>query len=263
MTSLSKLNKARQLVARVSNWPTVLADHLGLSRRDYDTRLRNGLRVHVRSGTDDRHVVFEVLVEGIYPVPVERSSTVIDIGAHIGTFSLLAASRGARVLSYEPFPPNYRALRHNISLNDAVNVQAFDLAVAETPGTRTLFIPDNTTFSGRNSLYPGRGAKSVAVRCTTLREIYEQHELADVALLKVDCQDSEYEVLYSADASVLQRTRAIVAECEVMQGPPEWNIHALAAHLGRHGFATRIDGSFLFATKDPSLIAERETRTDS
>jgi len=256
MERKGKLAKISSLISRVSNWPRVLADHAHLSRADYQCELRDGTRLNVRGGTDDRHVIFEVLVEGIYPTPFGAQSTVVDIGAHIGCFSLLAARRGARVFSYEPFPANYKALAGNVELNRASAVQAFPIAVAGETGTRQLFIPDDETHSGRNSLYPRRGTRSVEIQCTTINQIYREHGLTDVALLKVDCQDSEYEVLYSADATVLASTRTIVAECEVMdEGPPEWNVNALAAHLENNGFTARVDGSFLLAAKDPAVLA--------
>lgn len=46
-----------------------------------------------------------------------KLETVLDIGAHVGTFSCQAAVRGARVLAIEPCQDNYSALLGNILIN--------------------------------------------------------------------------------------------------------------------------------------------------
>jgi FkbM family methyltransferase len=61
----------------------------------------------------------ENLVEG---------NTFIDVGAHIGYFTVLASQivgLNGKVLSFEPFPENFKYLQGNIKLNDLGNVTAY------------------------------------------------------------------------------------------------------------------------------------------
>ena len=62
----------------------------------------------------------------------DRSALFWDVGANVGVFTLYAAaSRGCRVLAFEPSAANFFALAKNIEINDlAGRVSAYCLAVA-------------------------------------------------------------------------------------------------------------------------------------
>ncbi len=64
---------------------------------------------------------------------VARHGTVVDIGAHIGLFSLLASTalHATRIVSVEPDPLNFELLAENISAN---RVEGATLVQAETAG---------------------------------------------------------------------------------------------------------------------------------
>jgi zeaxanthin glucosyltransferase len=52
--------------------------------------------------------------EGISILP---GDIVFDVGANIGVFTLCAAKQGARIYAYEPIPPTFELLQHNIRLH--------------------------------------------------------------------------------------------------------------------------------------------------
>lgn len=245
--SRPRIAKLFSLTRAVDNWPRTLADHVGLARSDYVCRLRNGLRFHVRGGTDDRHVIYEVFAEAIYPVELRAGSIVLDIGAHIGCFTLLAARQGAHVFGFEPFPSNFAALQRNLSLNAATRAVAFQIAVTGTKETRKMFVPDRGDYTGRFSLHPGRGAQTLEVPCKSLDQVIAENALDRIDLLKVDCQGSEYEILYGTAANTLHRIRAMVVECEVFDTPSHWSVTALQAYLESLEFQTTRRGNILYA----------------
>ena len=184
------------------NWPLVLLDHLGYVRGKYSCILRDGTSFDVRGGTDDRHVLFEIFVQDIYRSPFGSGDIVVDIGANIGGFTVMAARRGARVFAFEPMPANFDALTRNLARNGltATIVQA---AVADTERISTMFIPDDSRFTGRYSLHPGRGGRTVDVACISLDLVVARYNLPHVDLLKIDCQGSEYEILFNASSETL------------------------------------------------------------
>jgi len=104
-----------------------------------------GLELTVRRWTTDRLIVNEVLRKIAYPEPRCRQ-TILDLGAHIGTFSVLAARAGARVLAFEPDASNFALLRTNVSAYPTV--EPVPLAVAATSGRRTLRRQSRCTTSG-------------------------------------------------------------------------------------------------------------------
>lgn len=255
------LTKGIRFGSAFENWPRVLLDHLGLARGTYVTKLRDGTTFNVRAQTDDRHVLFEIFAQGIYNVPINPGDTVIDIGANIGGFSVMAARRGARVFAFEPFPSNFAALASNVARNnlDVVIVQA---AVSDADRMSEMFIPDNTSFSGRYSLHPGRGGRIINVPCVSLDSVVSQYNLPMIDLVKIDCQGSEYEILYGASADTLGRIRSMVIECEEFPQRPDWSTTALASFLEARGFTVSVNDHMVHAFRlESPLRSEHSTGT--
>ncbi len=246
-----KLRSAYGIIRTVENWPRALVDHSGLSRKAYVCRLRNGLRFHIRAGTDDSRVFFEIHVRNCYGAArIRPGAAVIDIGANIGCYALLAARHAGRVLACEPHTDNLSLLRRNVELNRMINVEVIPCAVSACPGKALLIIPDDDALGGRFSLHQGRGERTTEVRSKTLDQIVEEAGLAEIDLIKIDCQGSEYEILYGTSRDTLSRVRQIVVECERFADHPRWSQEELAAFLERLGFVVVANGNLLFASRE-------------
>src|SRR4051812_19879990 len=64
-----------------------------------------------------------------------------DIGANVGMYSVLAASRGARVFAFEPESQNYALLNRNIMLNGMdARITAYSVALSDKPGFSVLHL---------------------------------------------------------------------------------------------------------------------------
>src|SRR5438132_14311598 len=93
--------------------------------------------------------VWEPNVTAAFRDRLATKDVCVDVGAHLGYFTLLASKLvgpDGHVYAFEPSPSNYDALCANIALNGVTNVSAFQLAVGETarearlyegPGTNT------------------------------------------------------------------------------------------------------------------------------
>lgn len=245
---LQKISSTIGIVRTIKNWRIALLDHAGLLKRPYQCKIRNGLNLNMRSGTDDRHVLFEIFVRDCCgEAEIKPGAIVVDIGANIGCYSLKAAQKASCVFAFEPFPANFSALRDNIALNHADNVEIFPLAVSNKSGTAVMFIPDDDSYLGRISLHPGRGTRTTEGECITLDEIVRRADLDKIDVLKIDCQGAEYEILYGAASETLGRIKQIITECERYDEPPEWSIQALSLYLQNHQFKVRTHGNLLYA----------------
>ncbi len=61
---------------------------------------------------------------------VQPGSTFVDIGAHIGRYTLMAARYASKVIAIEPEPSNFSLLRENVALNGFSNVVTLQPALS-------------------------------------------------------------------------------------------------------------------------------------
>lgn len=122
-------------------WPPLRARSNGVEIRGF-LRHRSFLADVERPGAGGYQ---RLLAEVIKP-----GATVIDGGAHIGIYTLIAARAAGpegRVLAFEPDPYNLAALRANVRLARATTVEVIPKAIADRAG-RTTFVQSLGTISG-------------------------------------------------------------------------------------------------------------------
>ncbi|MBK8706545.1 MAG: FkbM family methyltransferase [Saprospiraceae bacterium] len=107
-------------------------------------------RFYYRPHTYDRFMIDEVWLNdeyGLNNLCVISNSCIIDIGAHIGSFSVKASKLfpGNSIWAFEPAMDNFNLLKNNIKLNNCTNVQVFQKAVTDKENKAILFINENHT----------------------------------------------------------------------------------------------------------------------
>ena len=140
---------------------------------------------------------------------------VVDVGANIGAYTVLCAALGARVVALEPSSRTRAALADNIRVNDlGRRVRTYGLAAGGASGTAAL----TTGLDAANHLLDpadgGTASEMVEVRpLDALRaEIEEWLGGAPVALLKVDVEGHDLEVLQGARAVIGAHRPVILVE---------------------------------------------------
>jgi FkbM family methyltransferase len=137
---------------------------------------------------------------------------VVDVGANVGVFAALAASRdpSVRVIACEPHPGNAAWLRRNLQNSRLSNVVVKEVAVAATAQTRPFYThPTNWAV---HSLHPVDDTETRAVVCQTLEQQLAELPDATCDLLKLDCEGGEHEILEASEEDTLHRVFRIVAE---------------------------------------------------
>jgi FkbM family methyltransferase len=150
---------------------------------------------------------------------LKPGDVVIDVGANIGLYSLLAASRtgSGRVIALEPHPVAADRLRENVALNSLQNVEVLAAAAGAEPGSAQLTANLDTV----NHIVPGGAVVgTIRVPVCTLDSLVDAGE--QVALVKLDAEGFESAVL--AGAGELLRERAVMAWIVEVRG-----------HGGRYG----------------------------
>lgn len=149
---------------------------------------------------------------------VRPADVVFDIGANIGYFTALAASRGAVVHAFEPNDAMADQLERTISLNRFdQRVTLNRTAVAGTDGTASLFLSPDVNNSGLSSLvnlhHLGAPVR-VEVPTVRLDNYCRTHEVAKLRLMKIDVEGAEPYVFAGAQ-DVLRRVQPEVIICEL------------------------------------------------
>ncbi|MFH1520143.1 MAG: FkbM family methyltransferase [Candidatus Micrarchaeota archaeon] len=235
----TKAQTAARAVQRLENWGTYLMDCVGLAGSDRLVyTLRDGTKFAVRAGTVDRYVLNEVVFRrGYFPdgFSIEKNDTVVEIGGHIGIFTVLAARMApqGKVYTFEPNPDNFQMLGTNLAMNRVGNVIARQEAVSDTSGSVSLYL-DHRNTGGHSIHQSDNTGTGITVRTTTLADIISQNRLEKIDFLKMDCEGAEYEIFRSVPLEVLAMVRKIAMECHD-QGEGR-NSRLMVGLLRRHGF---------------------------
>lgn len=146
-----------------------------------------------------------------------RGSTVLDIGAHIGLYTVLMAryvGEEGHVLAFEPTPATRRHLRRTVRLNRLPNVEVRGEAISGTKGDAWLY-DTRDPVSNANSLAPIQRARSqVPVRTVVLDDL----ALANpVSCIKMDIEGAELDALRGAKALMERDRPALTIEIHPVQ----------------------------------------------
>lgn len=124
---------------------------------------------------------------------VRPGDTVVDVGAHIGYYTLILArlvGPKGRVLAFEPDPLNFAILQRNVELNGYTNVELFRCALSDRCGQFRLF--QSTDNAGDHRLYESLDEPRAVVEAeaVTLDSVFgDRTETVD--FVKMDVQGAE------------------------------------------------------------------------
>jgi FkbM family methyltransferase len=163
---------------------------------------------------------------------------VIDIGGGLGDFAIMVGRRHpqARVLAFEPFPESAALFRRNLALNGAPNVTLVEQAVAGGDGALSLDVSAKASVQHSTVRAPAEGA-TIAVATRSLAAIFAEHAVERCAMLKLDCEGAEFDILLSLDQGLLARIDRI--SMEYHDAATAFSHRDLEAFLGRAGFTLR------------------------
>jgi FkbM family methyltransferase len=121
--------------------------------------------------------------------------TFLDVGAHIGAFTLIGAKmvgHDGKVIAIEPMPPCAEAIRRNAAMNAMASVQVYQGALCDYSG-RVGFMSDAERSGG----WIAASADRVAFEspCWTLDDFFPYAGLTRVDVLKLDTSGNELAAL--------------------------------------------------------------------
>lgn len=150
----------------------------------------------------------------------KEGDIVIDIGANVGMVSIYLAKKYPflKIYAFEPIKQNYENLLRNIEINNIPNgvITAENFAITKDRRNIEIVSPlDNTGASSsiiERNLTEITSNINVNIKSITFDDIFEKFNIDKCKLLKIDCEGSEYEILYSASENNLKKCDNMRAE---------------------------------------------------
>lgn len=227
-----------------------------------------GFEIAYRKNTADEAVIghsFENdgFFSGVPEYQPDEGHVIIDIGAHIGTFSLLSSSKVGcgKVYAIEACEDSFNLLRINVALNHCTNISLHHLAMADKEGSCRLYY--NSGNWGHSILKTVKTLSrfSETVKSSTLSAFFESNRITECHFMKLNCEGSEFPILLSTPNAVLQRIRTILVlyHCDLWINNTEAD---LVSHLESSGFSCAIrnrseDRGWIIATKAGPMSKHR------
>ena len=129
---------------------------------------------------------------------VHEGDIVVDIGAHVGYYTLLMAQlvgKNGKVYSFEPDPVNFQLLKKSVEINGFENVVLIQKAVSNITDKVKLFLGDND--SAINRIYDaklGDAKESIDVESIRIDEYFKENDEL-INFIKIDSEGSEVKII--------------------------------------------------------------------
>lgn len=192
---------------------------------------------------------YEPELIGTFCKLVHEGMTVVDVGAHIGIYSLIASRRVGRkgkVIAIEASPANATLLRRHLKINQCTNVEVIEAAIGDRTGDITFIYRPNATdpVAFANSLAYDISGRRANIPMMKLDDICH---LVSPGLVKVDIEGAELLAMRGASGLLTScRPTVIVAvhpePLRMLGASPK----ELVDYMRTKGYsATALDGRFV------------------
>ncbi len=234
-----KIRQSGEFLRHTQTPGNLILDSFRLKCRPF-VAVADGLKLSLLPGSGESFTFYENLIRRDYlqhGIHVKSGDTVLDVGANIGAFTVVAARQvgpAGRVIAMEPCSETCRRLEHNVKLNGLHNVTVLQCAVGGSCGEMRLSVAEKSAYA---SLYTGcdgrqATAMSEAVRVRTLDDVMESLKVDHVSLLKLDCEGAEYDILAALHPAAASRIDQVSMEVHAIPGHQREEILAALQRLG-------------------------------
>lgn len=155
------------------------------------------------------HIVLPSFERWIEKMKVKTGDVFVDIGAHIGKYSMKFSKVAKTVVAIEPDPENFESLKRNIELNGLKNVIAVRKAAWNRKGTMKFYKGD---VKGHGTIKRDCGYGWCEVQTERVDEILNSLGINKVDWIKIDVEGAEYEVLEGLTETITKDKPKIIVE---------------------------------------------------
>ncbi len=221
----SLFGRYRNLIRFVSNWQAHFKQKRNKQYMPMEITTR-GNKITFSVPTWSLYMVFkEIFMSDFYRIRqlvklLPANPVILDIGGNAGYFNMMLFSQidSATVIAYEPIPENCKLFNENVKRNSTMTdkVKVFNMAVTGTPIEEISIYKevenDNSVTASIFTDFSKQNHNVIKVKAITLEQIIKSNNLGSVDLLKLDCEGSEYPIIYETPKYVWDKVKMVYME---------------------------------------------------
>ncbi len=205
------------------NWYIYPKIYFGISENKFPIfETKSGLKIKIRKNSTDLMALTHVWLIGEYErenFEIKKDDVVIDVGGHIGLFTLYASQfcKNGSIFTFEPVTENFELLSENITSNNLQNIKYFNSAVSNSNSPVKLYL--NKDAAGHSMF--SKSSQSITVNSISLKQIFDDNHVSHCDFLKLDCEGSEYEIIKNLPLEYFQKINKMIIEYHMADTHPE------------------------------------------
>lgn len=176
-----------------------------------------------KNGSDEYQAVPKLALD----IAVTDWKCVVDIGAHVGTWSRWFAKRANQVHSFEPVKTNFACLQRNLREYD--NCVLYNNAVSDEDKYITMWKPTDLSNTGTFSSIPLPAWEELRYKAVAIDDLN-----LSPTVIKIDIQGGEYPAL-KGSTETIKKHRPVICWENSKDNPDKENIYNLLTDLGYNG----------------------------
>jgi FkbM family methyltransferase len=187
----------------------------GVGRDVIQSRLPDGVILQPLDSSFENYIIYRSKIFEMF-YKIQDDDVVIDVGAHVGIFTLKAArkAKNGLVVAVEPSPFNYKLLRYNLDYNNIENVIPINRALSNYSGTIKLYVGTDSlshTTSEKRKVSNFVTERCVQVKTQTLDELVDNLKLHKVSFIKINAEGAELSILEGAERTLQSDVSLVIA----------------------------------------------------
>ena len=220
---MNKIKTVLQAIKKFRNWHVLIGVYFKTIKKDnVILETRDELKIKIRTNSTDIMQLGTVWLTKDYSIPgfeIKDNDVIVDIGAHIGLFSLFASQfcKNGKIFCFEPMKENHEMLLDNIDLNKIKNIVPLNLAVSKEKEYVKIYLNSDESA---HSVFP-HGNIFVEVKSTTIEIFFDEYKIENCNLMKIDCEGAEYEIIDSIPDEYFSRINKMIIEYHIVDKKPE------------------------------------------